>query len=656
MRHFLAFLFCTCLSSITYSQGNGFPYGQVTYRELDLKEYPADTSAVAVFLDEFGEAYIDNYNDNNILFEYHAKIKILKQAGVSYGTYEIPLRKSDGRAEKIISVKASSFSVENGSMRETKVDPKSIFTENYNKSYDIKKFAIPNVKVGSVIEVFYILESPFVYNFRSWEFQCEIPKIQSEFWCLIPGNYIYNISLKGFLNLTTNESGQIKDCFTPGGGARADCSRLKYGIKNIPAFKEEDYMTAKSNFLSAVSFELAQINYFDGRKDMITTEWKDADQELRQSTSFGVQIRRGKDIVDNKVEQLIAGETDVRAKAEKIYNFIKEWYHWNDVYGKYSDLGIKKAFESKTGNIGDINLSLIAALKYANVPVEPMVLSTRRNGRPTELYPVLSEFNYVIAKVNIGDKVYLLDASDYFHPFGLLPERCLNGKGRVLGDKESYWYDLKPTGKSKIVSILNLALKDNVITGSIQYAYSGYKAVTQRKKLSSFSGQKEYIDDLRNNLQHISIKNFTIENAEEFSKPFVIKLDVEVELANQFNGGDFLFNPFIVEQWEKNPFRSSERLYPVDFGVPLEEVLILNLDYPADYSVEEIPAKIGLTLPQNGGRYLFEITDGMNKVSMNNSLLIARPIFAPQEYHHLKELFNNVIAAQQTELVFKKKK
>lgn len=41
---------------------------------------------------------------------------------------------------------------------------------------------------------------------------------------------------------------------------------------------------------------------------------------------------------------------------------------------------------------------------------------------------------------------------------------------------------------------------------------------------------------------------------------------------------------------------------------------------------------------------------------MNNSLFITRSIFASQEYHNLKELFNHVVAAQQTELVFKKKK
>jgi len=651
MKYVFFVLAIFLLPSLVVAQSHSFPYGQATYRELDMKIYEPDTSAVAVMLDEFGEAYFDNYNDHNLLFEYHARIKILKKGGVSYGTFEIPLRKSEGRSEKIVSIKASAFNIENGSMRETKLDPKNVFLENQSKYYDAKKFAIPNVKEGSVIEVLYTLESPFVYKFRSWEFQSEIPKLQSEFWALIPGNYLYNVSLRGFLKLTKQESELVKSCFLT-----ADCSRLKYGIKNIPAFNEEEFMTAKSNFISAINFELSQINYFDGRKDKITKEWKDADEELRQSSQFGLQIKRGKDIVDSHIDQLIGGETDALVKAKKIYDFIKGWYKWNDVYGEYSEFGIKKSFESKIGNVGDINLSLVAALKYADVPVEPMLLSTRKNGLVTDLYPVLSEFNYVVAKVTIADKTYLLDATDDFHPFGLLPERCLNGKGRVIGDKESYWLELKPTDKEKTTTMLNLALdNDGVMKGSIQYLYAGYKAVNERKKIYGFSSLQEFINDFKDKNQDLNISDFKIENADDITKPLIFKLTVAFG-EGMFMGDNFLFNPFITEQWQRNPFKSSERLYPVDFGAPLEEIMILTLDYPSGYEVDELPNKIGLALPQNGGRFIFEIQNSMNKLSVNNSLLIAKPVFTSHEYHYLKELFNNVLAVQRTELVFKKKK
>ncbi|HEX6223987.1 MAG TPA: hypothetical protein VFZ52_06235, partial [Chryseolinea sp.] len=332
------------------------------------------------------------------------------------------------------------------------------------------------------------------------------------------------------------------------------------------------------------------------------------------------------------------------------------WYEWNEVYGEYSELGIKKAFESKTGNVGDINLSLIAALKYAGVPVEPMLLSTRQNGLVTDLYPVLSEFNYVVAKVTIADKIYLLDATDRFHPFGLLPERCLNGRGRVIGEKESYWLELKPTDKEKTTTMINLTLgAEGIMKGSVQYVYSGYEAVNQRKKIFKFGSVGEFVEDFKNKNQDLNISGFNIEGVEDLSKPLRFVFYVEFG-EGMYNGDHFLFNPFITEQWQRNPFKSSERLYPVDFGAPLEEIMILTLDYPPGYEVDGLPDKVGLSLPQNGGRFIFDIQNAMNKLSVNNSLLIAKPVFSSHEYHYLKELFNNVLAVQQTELVFKKKK
>ena len=652
MQRLIFFLFL--FGSIgCFAQEKGFPYGQATYRELEITKYLPDSAAAALVLDEFGEAFIND--EFNLQFTYHARIKILKTEGVKQGTFEILLRKSEGRAEKITSVKGSSFNIENGSMRESKLEPKSVYSENYNKFYNIQKFAIPNVKVGSVIEVMYTLESPFIYNFRSWEFQSDIPKLKSEYLCIIPGIYHYNVSLRGFLKLSKNESELVKSCFTPPGRS-ADCARMRYGMKDIPAFREEEFMTAKSNFLSVINFELAQINYFDGRKDKITKEWKDVEEELRQHSEFGVQIKRGKDILDRQIETIIAGESDEKAKAEKIYEFIKGWYRWNEVYGKYSEFGIKKAFDSKVGNVGDINLSLIAALKYAGVSVEPVILSTRDNGLPTEVYPVMSDFNYVVAKATIAGKSYMLDATDDFYPFGLLPERCLNGKGRVVGTSESHWEDLKPIERQRTTSIVNLELSNKGLTGTVQTTYSGYAAVNERKKIKKFSGQQEYINAISNRLHDITIRTFTIENVDNLHKPLVVNLDIELDIGDLPGGGTFLFSPFVIDQWKRNPFRSGERLFPVDFGASLEEILILNLTYSPDFELDEIPGKVALKLPANGGHFISEVNDAANKVSMANTLVIAKPIFTSQEYHYLKELFNNVVATEQTQLVFKKKK
>ena len=648
------FLLFFSLSLCTaFSQGHDFPFGQTSYRELEMKIYDNDSNAVAVILNELGEGYIEDDNDYNLIFEYHVRIKILKQEGVKFADIEIPLHKQEGRAETIRSIKASSFTINNGTMKETRLDSKNIFSENPGKYWDVKKFAIPNVREGSVIEYQYKLESPFKFNFRSWEFQNDIPKIRSEYWATIPANYNYNITLRGMQQLEKHENELIKQCFYQG---KADCVRHQFVMTTIPAFKEEEYMTAKSNFLSAINFELAEFRSFDGKVIKYTKEWKDVELDLRREEKFGQQLRKGKDIVDDHVELAMSGESDPLIKAQKIFEFIKEWYQWDGMNGMFSEYGIKKAFSTKKGNVGDINLTLIAALRYAGLSVDPVILSTRSNGLPIEIHPVLSDFNYVMARLTIGDKVYMLDAVDDFTPFGLIPVRCLNGKGRVIGEKESYWTELKPTDKARQISMLTLKLdKDGTMRGTIHYTYYGYEALSKRKEISEFNTQEDYLNDLKNKTHKTRILKSELVNADDLSKPLTEKFEVEIETFEDLNAAHFIFNPFIESLVKTNPFKSKERYYPVDFAVPVDESIIINLEYPENLELTELPENKALALPNAGGRYVFSIQNMGNKMILNHSLSITRIVYSQDEYHYLKELYSRILQVQNTAVVFKKK-
>jgi hypothetical protein len=638
------------------AQDIGFPFG-ATYSNFAFKPIPRDTLADAIVLQEFGEARFENSGNYGLLFEYHVKIKILRTEGLKYANVEIPLRKQDSKEELLRFVKASAFNLENGSLKETPLELKNVFNEKTNKYFNLKKFAIPNVRVGSIIEYVYTMEIPFIFifNFRTWEFQWGIPKVHSEFWARIPGNYVYNISLAGHLKLTSNKSGIVSECYTPGGN-KADCVLNKYVMKNIPAFKEEDYMTAKSDHLSSVNFELSEIRYFDGRIEKYTKEWRDADEELRKHSDFGIQLKKGKDIAQ-QIKPLIANITDPLVKAKVVYKFIRDWYVWNGTLGKYSEFGIKKAFDNKTGNVGDINLSLIAALNYAELDVDPVILSTRDNGLPIEIYPIISDFNYVIAKVNIGDKSYLADATDDFMPFGVLPIRCINGKGRVLSEKGSSWLELKPTERAKNNTIVNLKLGDDGIArGTVETLFLGYDAIKKRKEVYSFNDRAAYFKKLDDDIERLSITKSKLLNTDSIEMPLIQKLEVELDILNGSAASNFLFNPFVMSTpWKENPFKSNERLYPVDFGAPIEHTVSFSLEYPRTFELAEIPEKVALGLPGSGGRFLYEIQNMDHKLIVNTTVLISRTVYTATDYHHLKELFSRMIQTYQQDLLFKKK-
>jgi hypothetical protein len=653
MRYLLIVFFSTLPVIFSHAQDPDFPFGSVTLTDLQKKIYAIDTTASAVVLEEFGEAHIENGGEFNLIFEYHVKIKILKREGSEKAEVEIPLYSSEGQREKLLEVKASAFNLVNGSVKETALDVKNVFKEDLNKFWSVQKFAIPNVQIGSVIEYQYRVESPYIYKFHGWQFQTDIPKLRSEYWATIPATYTYNVTLRGFLKLKAHEMKLIKECAFQG---RADCTLNRFIMENIPSFVEEDFMTTASNFKSSINFELSEIRHLDGRISSYTEEWRDVEVKLRSHDKFGIQLKRGKDIVDEQVGLAVLDEQDSLAKAKKIYDFVKNWYRWDGENGIFSEFGIKKAFQTRVGNAGDINLTLIAALRQAGLDVEPVILSTRDNGIPIEIHPVISDFNFVIAKLNVSGKSFFLDATDDFLPFGVIPFQCFNGQARVLTNKSSYWLTLVPTEKAKKSSAINLRFeKDGYMRGTISHAYYGYDAIAKRKEIASFENEADYLKNLKNNKHNIQFIKSEILNVNDFSKPLAEKFEVEIKVFDNMEASHFVFNPFLENKISRNPFKSSERLYPVDYGIPKDESLSLTLEFPEDFEIAELPSKAALSLPNAGGRYLFSIQTLGNKIVMNNILNINRTMYTSNEYQYLKELYNRMIQIQSADLVFQRK-
>jgi hypothetical protein len=639
-------------------QENGFEFGKVSYDELDMKKYERDTTAAAVVLNEFGEAYFDLENLNKIYLKYHIKIKILKEDGKKYADFEIPLRKSSSTSQEVVrSIKAVSLNREGNSWKETPLQSKNIFNENFDKDWSVAKFAVPNVRVGSVIDVYYELESPYTYNFVPWHFQTDIPKMKSEFWAQYPAYYQYHITLKGFLPLTLNKAEVIKSCVGSTGGygnSGADCTLFKYGMENIPAFKEEAFMTAKRNYISAIAFELEQITQRNGAVDKVTNEWKDAERELKEHELFGIQIKRARNLYEEKAKAMRTVEAEPMALMKNIHDYCKNTFTWDGELDFLTDKGVKKTQETLRGNVADINLTMLAILQEAGIYAEPVLLATRARGQPIQLYPVLSDFNYVLVRARVGDKYFFLDATSPLNTVGFVPEKCLNGQGRALGET-SAWIDLKPIDKRRIVSDYKIKLDESgAVTGNATISHYGYAAATQRYQ---FLGRDNVVDYVKHRTEQwigVEASEFAVENERDLTKPFMEKFNVALEDAD--NGANIVyFPPFLFQRNDKNPFASTERLYPVDLGVPVEYIYLLSLEFPQTYNVEELPKPIALAMPNSGGRFLFSINSLEGKLTLSCNLSLTKPLYTAAEYHALREIYARYIATLQSIIVLKKK-
>lgn len=629
-------------------------FGQVTQFEKNLTSYDKDPEANAIYLYERGDNYfkvIDRYV--RLVKEYHVKIKILKEEGFGYGTIEIPLYHKGTSAEKITKIKA----VTHNGDAQINVLPSEMFTEEYSERWRIKKFTFPKLQVGSIIEYSYTLVTPYDYKLDGWDFQSSIPKLYSEFNASIPGNWVYNRALIGSLKLDVNDSKLRKGCFHVDGIAKsADCEVLKYTMKEIPAFKEEkDFMLAPKNYRARLDFEISQYNRFDGTSSRYTKSWQDVDKEFRSDKDIGRQLTKKGFFERNVPEKLLTEGTNFE-RAKNIYKFVQQHFNWNEEYSTYGEARVKDAFEAKKGNAWEINMSLINLLNASEIPANLMLLSTRESGLPKKIHPVMSDFNYIVAKVKIDGKDYLLDATDKYLPFGFLPFRALNHYGRVMDFKnESYWYDIIPEAKniSQIRAQITFNPENQMPEGIMDIQNFGYNAVHKKKSKASKT-EEEYLNSLTDNTtDEFMITDY--EFLEERSDDEKVAERIEFELENVLQGDKVYFNPFLIRFFESNPFKLESRDYPIDFGYPRTYRYQMNINVPDGYEVTEVPESASFVFGESAIDLKFLVQKSETQVNISFYMAMRRSYFAPENYTAIKQIFNTAVKLQQNSLVVLKK-
>ena len=621
-------------------------FGNPTYLELEMKSYEKDPEAGAVVLFESGDYHVELIgNYIRLVKEVHRKIKVFDLKSFEHSIVQIPYYENKGSREKVLKIKA----ITHNGKHKTFVNDAAIFDVDYSENWRIKRFTFPNIKEGSILEYRYRIESPYFFNFGDWEFQGDLPVIYSEFKSEISANFQYKRSLYGFEKLFINDVSIKKSCFSvPNSSSVAECEVAIYAMKDVPAFKEEKYMLAKKNFISRVSYELIQYEGFDGFKEVYTKNWSDIDRELRNDKDLGRQ-RGYKSYFKDKLPEDILTISDPLEKAKAIYLFVQKHFSWNGEYRVLSNIRVKEAFEEKTGNIAEINISLINALNAAGLDAKIALISTRDNGLPTLLYPVMTDFNYVIASLKINNDEYLLDATDKKLAFEILPFDALNVRARVMDFKKgSYWKEIEPYTRN--IFYVNSQIKadeNGNFSGKVSEVYNGYIGIDERNKIDEMS-MEGYTKAKRSYNAEVEIEDFKVENLNNTSKS--LKETYTIEVESETVGDNVYLNLLFIEPYIKeNPFKVDSRKYPMDFGFPFSNTYLTSVALNNKYEVIEVPKNRVYKIPGDVGECsaVYSVSD--NNVNMRINIKLNEYRFDAINYGILKNFFSNIILTQSKE-------
>jgi len=156
-------------------------FGDISPKNLETNICYLDTTAPAYYIFDWGHAYFD-YNHQEMILEYHARIKIINNNGLSYGTVTLPHTAN----RPIVHLKAATYNWVNGKMEVTKVNNSMIFEEKVTGSQRNLKISFPDVREGSIIEYSYRRTTGDYYHLVPWIFQTDIPVMYSEFNLRVP--------------------------------------------------------------------------------------------------------------------------------------------------------------------------------------------------------------------------------------------------------------------------------------------------------------------------------------------------------------------------------------------------------------------------------------------------------------------------------------
>ncbi len=618
-----------------------------------------DAGTDAVVLLDSGASVLDASLEDGFFMRYYKFRRILIRnksvlERLGKNTIYYSAHMNDGK--KLKTIRINTYNLENGKVIKTSAQADDFFVEQNKDDLKSVKFTYPNMKEGSIIEMEYYKRMNTT-DLQDWDFQGDFPKLKSIYTVTLPDLFNFSIQFRNKKYLTgTKKSEVVKSVFSSNFEyLNSTITTISWTYENVPPMREEPFTSTVDNFLACVKFQISARPVQPGVTRTLLRDWQEVCNNILNSESFGSPISSPPSFLKKQATLFAQGQSTELQKARAIYIGVRDHFHveGRGVFSS-SDKSLPDIYKSGTGNVGSINMILIAMLRSQKIEVDPVILATRDKGLTNQAYPLLDNYNYLICRVKADNQIYFLDASDATMGFGKIPLQCYNGHARVV------------TGKNFPVFFTPDSLKETrIITADIRNDNNGrfmildwsdhagyYESSDIRSELKSQTKESLFKSITQTTPNKKSLDSFFISNLDNLDEPVALHYKMTLEPARDQR---IYFNPFLNDGLTENPFKSATRSYPVEMPSLSEKLLNLNMEIPTGYEIEELPKSQKFLLNETEGLYDYRIEVVGNIIQIRSSMSVSKAIFDPEEYNSLRDFYSAIIKKQNEVIVFKKK-
>ena len=620
-----------------------------------MTEYAADKDAEAVVLyHKTDVSYQFISNDFKVYYRVNTRLKVLKPEGKRLADGQIvyldgPANR--GRHELVAGLKATAYNLENGKLVKTKMERSMTSEERLDKNQMVVKFSVPQVKVGTVIEYEYRIESDYYGNIRDWYAQHDIPVLYTCYELSIPEWFSFNIEETGMNNLEKKAYSEPLTLLFSGGTENILTNIKTFVGRNLPALKDDDFVWHAADYGDKVTAELANIFVPGAVYENFTSTWTDVDGQLMNDEDFGGRLKRSSPLKDEINAAGIPGISDKTERIAAVWKLLKSKVRWN---GKYSLWGesASKVLKEGTGTNADINFLLINMLKDAGIGSTPVIMRTRDSGILPLSHSSLKYLNTFVVGIPMTDTgMAYLDGSAEDGYLSVLPAKLLVSRARLLQTTGAdLWVNLQTKARGRETISIQAQLDANgLLKGNKSSIFLDEASAAKRREWRQAKDSTELIQKMQER-DGIEIQSYRLEGRHDFS-PTVKE---ELTFTKQCDAaGDLIYlNPLIFIPQRKSPFTAAERMLPIEFPYKQSEMQNVMITLPKGYVVEEVPKPIVIKLDGATARIAYSVLDNM--LNIQYMMNIDKTFFAATEYQDLKAFFDRVVESNKQIITLKK--
>ncbi len=619
MKFNIYFIFSFLLVQLSLAQSTKFEFGNISEEEYNYTNVPFESDASAVILSEYGELQMKNYG---YVIKQHIRKKILKQDAIEGNILEFTYNPNNKYNRPKIN-KVQVYNKINNEIIISKLNKADIVEETVDENTRRIVYAIPNIKVGSIIE--YETEDVRTADLYAtpWNFQNDYPTLVSKLDIRMHTDFDYRIYLIGQ---------KLNEKY---GNRKANRS---WEIEYVPSVKKFNKVYNIRDFKESIGFQYTAEQDWHGTifSSPTWTSFRSVFTKKIETNLRGVNF--------NEIALKIQNGSSQLETYKNVIEYVRKNYKTDNskIIDKISNFN-SGILRTKIGSNLELVILVNKLLKSKGIESHLVINSYRGRGRLIMNFPIVSRISNIQNMSVLDNQIYLFDEN-------ILKIVDDSYKEKIVFPYLDFYNQLVLKLESKQDEFFNInpPLSESYLINEIEFKQDDVKM----KSLNKFKGyfnkdnQKKYDFPMFNELVYSSED---LNNQGEYSS--INKIFASKGKNIDYFGFEFPFN-------EDLNFLNIEkdRKYQVELDFPFQKVIQFKSKIPNDFTLQQEEFNKEIKALGNKLQYKQHIEINDNEFVISYILLVNQSIITNKDLKEYSDFLNKIIERNKDTVILMKKK